>query len=294
VGFGVMFPLAVLGLARVPRTRFWWFLSLSTGLGLAATAVFFVVGRYRVPWVPGLALLAAAGVVDLTRLFRLGDWRGLAWRLGLLGLPAILLSWRPQADPVPSRWGNQLIALALADLRADQVDAAIDALDLARSSSPEMAESVRQMSMDGPFHDLLVDTIYRELSKSSNFPPGTKATIRQGRLLRQLPERSAQARSLLESSHRLIPNDATANREWGASLLSWPEQPLDREHALEALERASRDSKADNRATLFLALATSNPALLKRSAVVTGGDRNDLTILVRTMLSRKDEGRRKG
>ena len=199
VGFGVVFPLAVLGLARVPRTRFWWFLSLSTGLGLAATALFFVVGRYRVPWVPGLALLAAAGVVDLARRFRLGDWRGLAWRLGLLGLPAVLLSWRPQADPVPTRWGNQLIAMALADLRADQIDAAIDALDLARASSPEMAERVRQMSKDGPFHDLLVETIYRELSKSSNLPAGTRATIRQGRLLRQLPERSAQARSLLES-----------------------------------------------------------------------------------------------
>lgn len=112
VDFGTVFPLAVLGLARVPRTPFWWFLSLATGLGLAATALFFVVGRYRVPWVPGLVLLAAAGVVDLARLVRLGDWRGLAWRLALLGLPAVILSWRPQADPVPTRWGNQLIALA--------------------------------------------------------------------------------------------------------------------------------------------------------------------------------------
>jgi hypothetical protein len=90
VGFGVVFPLAVIGLARVPRTRFWWFLSLSTGLGLAATALFFVVGRYRVPWVPGLALLAAAGVVDLARLVKRGDWRGLE-----LASPG-----RPCSDPV--------------------------------------------------------------------------------------------------------------------------------------------------------------------------------------------------
>ena len=61
-----------------------------------------------------------------------------------------------------------------------------------------------------------------------------------------------------------------ANREWGALLLSWPEQPLDRDRALEALERASRDREADDRATLLLALTTSNPAMLKRSAVVTG------------------------
>jgi hypothetical protein len=285
VGFGVVFPLAVIGLGRVPRTSFWWFLSPATGLGLAATALFFVVGRYRVPWVPGLALLAAAGVVDLTRLVRLGDGRSLAWRLGLLGLPAVFLSWRPQADPVPTRWGNQLIAMALADLRADQVDAAIDALDLARALSPEMSEKVRQMSTDGPFHDLLVATIYRELSKSSNLPAGIRANINQGRLLRQLPERTSQARSVLESILRLIPNDPTANREWGAFLLSWPVESLDRDHALENLERASQVPEADDRATLLLALTTSNPAILRRSAVVTGGDRNHLTILVRAMLA---------
>ena len=285
VDFGTVFPLAVLGLARVPRTPFWWFLSLATGLGLAATALFFVVGRYRVPWVPGLVLLAAAGVVDLARLVRLGDWRGLAWRLALLGLPAVILSWRPQADPVPTRWGNQLIALALADLRADQIDAAIDALDLARASSPETAERIRQMSKEGPFHDLLVEAVYRALNKSSNLPAGTPANVRQGRLLRQLPERTAQARTLLESSLRSIPNDATANREWGALLLSWPERPLDRAHALEALERASRDREADDRATLLLALTTSNPATLKRSSIVTHGDRNRFATLARAMLA---------
>jgi hypothetical protein len=290
VGFGVVFPLAVLGLARVPRTGFWWFLSLTTGLGLVATALFFVVGRYRIPWVPGLALLAAAAVVDLARRVRLGDWRGLAWRLGLLGLPAILLSWRPQVDPFPIRWGSQLTRLALAELRADQLDSAIDALDLARASSPVMARRVLQMSTDGPFRDLLLEAISRELGKSSNLPAGTRADIHRGRLLRQLPERSAQARSILESSLRSIPSDATANREWGALLLSWPEQPLDHNRALEALEQASRGSQSDDRATRLLALTTSNPALLKQSAVLAREDRDHLTMLVRAMLGRKDQG----
>ena len=82
VNFGIVFPLAVMGLARAPRTRFWVFLNLATWLGLLATAVFFVVGRYRVPWVPGLVLIAAAGVVDLVRRLRSGNWRGVSWRVG--------------------------------------------------------------------------------------------------------------------------------------------------------------------------------------------------------------------
>src|SRR5262249_9895081 len=133
VGFGIVFPLAAVGLARGHGTRFMMFLGLATGLGLAATALFFVVGRYRVPWVPGLVLLAAAGIVDLADRVRHADWRGLAWRVGVLGLPAVLLSWRPQADPMPGRWGNHLIALVLAELRTGRLDPAIDALDLARA-----------------------------------------------------------------------------------------------------------------------------------------------------------------
>jgi hypothetical protein len=282
IRFGIIFPMAVLGLARVPRTGFWWFLSLATGLGLVATAVFFVVGRYRVPWVPGLVLLAAAGVVDLFQRVRQGDWRGLGWRLGLLGLPAAVLSWRPQSDPVPSRWGNQLIALALADLRAGQFDSAIDALDLAQASSRETAARIRQLAEHGAFGDLLREAVHRALGKSSNRSAEPRAMIYQGRLLRQLRERSAEARSLLEASLLACPSDATANREWGALLLSWPERPHDHARAIEALDRASRDPGADGRAARLLALTTSNPAMLKRSI---DEDRNHFTILVRAMLA---------
>jgi hypothetical protein len=293
VDFGIVFPLAVVGLARVPRTRFWWFLSLATGLGLAATAVFFVVGRYRVPWLPGLVLLAAAGVVDLAQRIRLGDWRGLAWRLGALGLPAALASWRPQVDPVPTRWGNQLIAMAVANFRAGQLDPAIDALDLARASGPETAENVHRHVGLGPFHDLLREVIDRELGRGSgsDATAGLRATIHQGRLLRQLREESARARALLEASLRALPDDPTANREWGAFLLSWPEQAGDRARALRALERASRGPGGDYRATLLLALATSHPELLQRPAALAGEDQDRLTALVRAMIASRPRTR---
>jgi hypothetical protein len=144
------------------------------------------------------------------------------------------------------------------------------------------------MSTEGPFHDLLVETVYRELSKLSNRPAGREATLYQGRLLRQLPERTAQARSILETSLHSFPNDATANREWGAFLLSSRSQPRDREHAVEALERASQSPNVDDRATLLLALSTSNETALNRSAGVIDWNRNRFKSLVRAMLASRN------
>ena len=283
IHFGILFPLAVIGLARVPCARFWWFLSLSTLLGLVATAFFFVVGRYRVPWVPGLVLLAAVGAVDLARLLRRGAWGGVLWRLGVLGLPATLLSWRHQPDPVPTRWGNQLIALALADLRADRLDAAIDALDVARASSPETAARIRELSADGPFRDLLREVVYRELGKSANSKGVFRETVGQVRLLRQLQERCAGAfPDRCELTVEL--HQCAANRELGILLLSWPDQRADRVTALEALERASRAPGGDLRATVFLSLATGDRGRLSGLTVSALESRHFLVRLVRAML----------
>ena len=63
---------------------------LSTLGGLISTALFFVVGRYRIPWVPGLALLAAAGVVDTSRRLTARRWQELALSIGLLAAPVAL------------------------------------------------------------------------------------------------------------------------------------------------------------------------------------------------------------
>ncbi len=285
VDFGIVFPLAVIGLARVPRTNFWWFLNLATWASFAATAVFFVVGRYRVPWIPGLMLLAAAGVVDLARRLTARDWTGLAWRIGLLGVPAALLCCRPQADPVPTRWGNQLLAMGLADLRAGEIDHAIESLDLARASSLEMAARVRELSEAGAFHDLLREVVFRELGKLPRTPRTVAATIKRARLLRQLADRSNEARSLLEARVGSDPTDALARREWGALLLSWPKTPADRADALRALERAADRPAVDEQATRLLALATSNPASLDRLRGMPGSEHDRFTRLVQAILA---------
>jgi hypothetical protein len=285
VDFGVVFPLAIIGLARVPRTDFWWFLNLATWLGLAATALFFVVGRYRVPWVPGLILLASAGTIDLWRRIQNGDWKGLAWRVGVLGVPAAFLCWHSQADPVPTRWGNQLLALGVADLRGGEIDDAIESLDLARASSPAMATRLRDLSNDAALHDLLRDVINRELGKTSNAARGIRGTIRQVRLLRQLNEHSALARSLLETALRTHSDDATVQREWGALLLFSSERPADRSLSLEPLELAARGPGADTRATIILALATGDPKVLDRLAVAQEDKLFRFATLVRAILA---------
>ena len=61
LSFGWLVPLAALGLARRARDPFLWFLAATTISGLLSTAVFFVLGRYRVPWAPCLALLGRGG-----------------------------------------------------------------------------------------------------------------------------------------------------------------------------------------------------------------------------------------
>jgi hypothetical protein len=285
LGFGVVFPLAVVGLGRVPRTRFWWFLVLSTTLGFLATSLFFVVGRYRLPWSPGLILLASAGVVDLVRLARLGDWRGLAWRAGALGLPAALVCWRPQADAAPSRWGNQLLAMGVAELRAGRADHGIDALDLARATGPATAAGIRQQSIAGPLRELLREAIEPERLGEPDVRERLSREVARARRLRQIPERIGQARSLLASYRKARPDDRAAMREWGALLLAWPERPDDRDRAVAVLKRAARGPGGDPRAALMASVADSDPDLLRIAEAVGDREIRRLASLVRAILA---------
>ena len=118
LSFGWLTPWAALGLTRGERSPFWWFLVATTVAGLISTAAFFVLGRYRVPWAPCVALLAAAGVVDLARRIKARRWGQVAAQLVLLAAPAAFFAWRPGADPDPDRWGYFELALVVANLQA--------------------------------------------------------------------------------------------------------------------------------------------------------------------------------
>jgi 4-amino-4-deoxy-L-arabinose transferase-like glycosyltransferase len=72
--FGVIFPLSVLGVAfnwrRIPAP-----VILFVVLYPISVILFFVASRYKVPFVPILAILAAAGLVSAVKMARLKHWR---------------------------------------------------------------------------------------------------------------------------------------------------------------------------------------------------------------------------
>ncbi|HEX8203371.1 MAG TPA: hypothetical protein VF590_23040 [Isosphaeraceae bacterium] len=149
--FGWLTPWAALGLVPALRTPFGRFLALATLGGLGSTALFFVVGRYRIPWMPGVILLASAGAVDSWRRVARGRWRSVAAGILLLAAPAGVLAWRPSTDPAPDRWGHAQIQLATADLGAGRLDPAIDALNDARALGPGPSRRVREIqTMSSP------------------------------------------------------------------------------------------------------------------------------------------------
>ncbi len=260
VSFGVLLPLAALGLVRRERSPFWWFLVGSTVLGLATTAVFFVVGRYRVPWLPGLALLAASGVVEIVRLLAARQWARVGGCL-ILALLATAAAWWPLDDPAPDRWGHQEIALAVAYLNEGQLGAAIDALDDARALGSGPAERVSALLAAGPVHDRVAQLIAAR--QGLPVSADTNPDVERARWYRQLPDRRAESQRVLADRLRAAPDDATARREWGAWRLGDKDDPASRQHARDELARAAgAGPSVDISTAVLLALLTADPSRL--------------------------------
>jgi Dolichyl-phosphate-mannose-protein mannosyltransferase len=260
LSFGGLLPLAALGLGRSERSPFWSFLILSTATGLATTALFFVVGRYRIPWAPGLALLGTAGVVDLSRRIARRDIRGVCWRIVLLAAPAAMIGLRPSPDPTPDRWSHAEIVLALAYLSEGRIEPAIDAFDDARALGAGPASRVALLMASGPVHDRLASLVQSqtELSRSSR----GVSPLEHARWLRQFPETRSASLQELESLIRSQPTSAGALRELGAWQLGEAEDADAVERAKTSLARACRTSAGDPSAAILLALLETDPRWL--------------------------------
>jgi Dolichyl-phosphate-mannose-protein mannosyltransferase len=252
LGFGWLAPCAVLGLARSHRSAFWWLLTSSTILGLFSTAAFFVVGRYRIPWVPGLALLAGAGLVDVARLAKGRQWAGMAWRVVLLSLPVTALACRPISDPTPDRWGHALIELAMAELGESHLEPAIDAFDEARALGPGPAFRIGELTASGPVHDRLAILIRERLGSDKGERDVPR--LQKARWLRQLPEGRIEGRKLLDAVLLDNPGDRQSLRESAAWSLGDPDPIEGRRRAAEQLGAACRAPGADTEAYLLLGL----------------------------------------
>jgi 4-amino-4-deoxy-L-arabinose transferase-like glycosyltransferase len=258
LSFGWLTPWAALGLARGQRTPFWWFLVAATAAGLISTAAFFVLGRYRVPWAPCVALLAAAGVVDLARRIKVHRWVHVAASLLLLAAPAAFFAWRPGADPDPDRWGYFELALIVANLQAGDLDAAIDALDDARAADPHAVASAAIAGTDW-VHDQWKAAVGRAWAAASNGPE--RSLLRFARLARVVPETHGLAQRMLDEAERTLPDSPALWRERGGWWLGRQhEDGTARQHAADAFRHAWSDPSA----RIELALLTSDLTLLDR------------------------------
>lgn len=264
LSFGWVAPWAAMGLAvgKPGRTPFWWFVVVSTAGGLAATAAFFVVGRYRIPWMPGLLLLASVGVVDAARRLAASRGREVFWRVALLALPAAALAWAPTPVPADDRWGLALRRQFKACLWAGEVDRAVDALDDARALGPVPMAHIALMLAIGPEHDRLEAAV-----ESSRTLPD----VARARLLRQVPGGRAESRRILESALRADPADRAARREWGAWWLGEVSGFDVRTKAARELRLAAAGPEGDASAALLLAILTADPRALELPAVRTLG-----------------------
>jgi hypothetical protein len=254
LSFGWLAPWAALGLLASDRKPFWWLLAAATMAGLASTAAFSVIGRYRIPWTPGLALLAACGVVDLARRLAARRWREAAWRVVLVAAPMAALAWRPGVDPHPDRWEYFQFGLFTSSLQDGDVDAAIDVLDDLRAMNPR-AEPLTEIITPGPIHELFTATIARRWAAIMS---ASGSAVALARLARVLPETHAMAAGLLDEAERTRPDDPILWRERGGWWLARPSDAKARGLAIEAYRRASSDPSA----RITLALLTSDPSLL--------------------------------
>jgi tetratricopeptide (TPR) repeat protein len=92
--FGVLVPLAAVGVLRTFRQwrRLWLLYAMILALA-ASVAAFYVFGRYRYPLVPLLALFAGAGVIDIARLFQRRAWAPLTAVLIVVFGIGLLVNW---------------------------------------------------------------------------------------------------------------------------------------------------------------------------------------------------------
>jgi hypothetical protein len=262
LSFGWLSPCVAVGLARANRSPFWWFLVLSTATGLLSTAAFFVVGRYRVPWTPGLLMLGAAGVVDLASRLRSRRRIAVADRVVLLMLPAAVLAWRPMVDPVPDRWGHMLIGWGLAEALDGHLEPAIDALDDARALGIRSAERVDQLLAEGPLHDAMSALIAGRPEAEKHPGGGVKSDLRLARWMRQFPAGRSQSRRILDRRLAEKADDRHALRESGAWWLGETVNPADRSNAVLELNRAAEGGHGDASAAIMLAIVLDvSPAL---------------------------------
>jgi tetratricopeptide (TPR) repeat protein len=216
-------------------------------------------------------LLAAAGLVDTARRVAARRWRELAWRLGLVALPAAVLAWSPTAETLtPGRWALFYMKMFTAYELAGRLDDALDAIDDGRALDPRTARAF-ELSLASPVAAEQKARIAAEIDRK--LAVDQVGMIQRARWLRLLADESrrAQSRQLLEQALEDTPDDPALHRELAAWWLGAWRDPEARRRAQRELERATRSPRTDPDAALLRALLTGDGAELR--AVRSATDR---------------------
>jgi Flp pilus assembly protein TadD/4-amino-4-deoxy-L-arabinose transferase-like glycosyltransferase len=133
--FGILAPLAVMGLCLTVNQwrRLWLLYAMILSLA-ASVAVFYVFGRYRFPLVPFLALFAGAGIARAGALYKEKNFRPLTIAALLLLCTGILVNWPiiGISGPGPGGYNN----LANAYSKEGKINQAIETAKMAIQLQP--------------------------------------------------------------------------------------------------------------------------------------------------------------
>ena len=112
--FGVICPMAAIGIALWPERRRVWLLYLILAAYSASVIAFYVFARYRYPLVPVLLLFAAAGVVEVVRRIRNKNYSQLVLAGVVATVIGVFVNW-------PTGMANGLDATALYNVAVAQL-----------------------------------------------------------------------------------------------------------------------------------------------------------------------------
>jgi tetratricopeptide (TPR) repeat protein len=231
--FGLIFPLAVLGLWRCARRNAFTLL-LALGAGLLALSVlpFFVTGRFRMGVVPLLLPFAGAGVASLLEWRREARWKEAALPLSVAAGMAVVafLPLRSSGDPLATTYTN----LASELLRQESYERAEAWATRATEVEVENVDALYNLGLALKFQGRLQDSqrIFGEsLKKGEAYAADVWAELGSLYAMQKDPQ---EARRAIARSLSLDPGNAAANYYLG--LLS--RQAGELEKAAEAYEIA--------------------------------------------------------
>ena len=233
--FGVLLPLAAVGVwsTRSDRRRLWLLYGVLLSLA-ASVALFYVFARYRFSIVPVLALFAAAGAAEAVRLVRRREPRRLAMAATLAAAGAVIahLPLSVQLDVEALTYNNLGIALA----RDGRVDEATDWYRRAVATDDGYAAAHYNLGvalLEGDDFETAIDHFDRALAIEPEFARAHYssgiARVRQGRI--------DEAVDHYRQALRIQPHDADVHSNLGVALELRGDLRQAAEHYQAAIER---------------------------------------------------------